>query len=37
MPVTVEYSITDYGETLEDVITEMSRWGQEHRNRIIGS
>lgn len=36
MPVTVEYSITDYGETLEDVIIEMSRWGQEHRNRIMG-
>lgn len=36
MPVTVEYSITDYGETLEDIIIEMSRWGQEHRNRIMG-
>lgn len=37
MPVTVEYSITDYGKTLEDVIIEMSRWGQAHRDRIMGS
>lgn len=36
-PVTVEYSITDYGKTLEDVIIEMSRWGQGHRNRIMGN
>lgn len=35
-PITVEYSITDYGATLEDLIAEMSRWGQEHRNRIMG-
>ena len=34
-PITVEYSITDYGETLEDLIIEMSRWGQNHRNRIM--
>lgn len=27
-PVTVEYSITDYGMTLEDVIVEISQWGK---------
>ncbi len=36
MPVTVEYSLTDYGKTLEEVIAEMSQWGQTHRNRIMG-
>lgn len=36
-PVTVRYSITDYGATLEDLITEMSQWGQQHRDRIMGS
>ncbi len=36
-PITVEYSVTDYGMTLEDLINEMNRWGQEHRNRIMNS
>lgn len=36
-PITVKYSITEYGMTLEDLILGMSRWGQEHRNRIMGS
>ncbi|MEX0773512.1 MAG: helix-turn-helix domain-containing protein [Balneolales bacterium] len=36
-PITVEYFITDYGMTLENLITEMSRWGQKHRNRIMGN
>ena len=34
-PVTVEYELTSYGKTLEDIIREMVRWGHEHRKRII--
>ena len=35
-PVTVEYEITPYGKTLEDLIREMVRWGMEHRKRVVG-
>lgn len=35
-PVTVEYSITDYGRTLEKVIHEIREWGVSHRLKIIG-
>jgi DNA-binding HxlR family transcriptional regulator len=34
-PVTVEYEITSYGKTLEAIIKEMAKWGQQHRKRII--
>jgi DNA-binding HxlR family transcriptional regulator len=34
-PVTVEYEITPYGKTLEAIIYEMAKWGQQHRKRII--
>lgn len=33
-PVTVEYEITPYGKTLDNIIKEMVRWGHEHRNHI---
>jgi DNA-binding HxlR family transcriptional regulator len=36
-PVTVEYELTPYGKTLENIIHEMVRWGIEHRRRIVGS
>lgn len=36
MPVTVEYSLTDYGRTLKKVIGELHNWGATHRKRIIG-
>ncbi len=36
MPVTVEYSLTDYGKTLKKLIGELHSWGSQHRNRIIG-
>ncbi|MBL7683986.1 MAG: helix-turn-helix transcriptional regulator [Flavipsychrobacter sp.] len=36
MPVTVEYSLTDYGRTLKKVIGELHTWGEKHRMRIIG-
>lgn len=34
-PVTVEYSITPYGKSLEKVIFELGKWGSEHRARIM--
>lgn len=34
-PITVEYSITDYGKTLGPVIGEIGKWGAEHRNKLF--
>ncbi len=34
-PVTVDYELTPYGKTLQDIIKEMVRWGLEHRKRIF--
>ena len=34
-PVTVEYALTPYSETLKEVLEAMGRWGQQHRERII--
>lgn len=36
-PVTVEYSLTAYSETLSDVIIAMHKWGLQHRNKIMNS
>lgn len=33
-PVTVEYNITEYTDTLDDVIMALRDWGLMHRNRI---
>lgn len=33
-PITVEYELTDYGRTLQDIIDEMERWGKKHREKI---
>lgn len=35
MPVTVEYSLTEYGQSLDKVIEVMREWGTEHRERIM--
>lgn len=35
-PVTVEYSLTEYSKTLSDVIISMCKWGEKHREKIIG-
>jgi DNA-binding HxlR family transcriptional regulator len=35
VPVVVEYSITEYGHSLDNVILELYKWGKEHRKRII--
>ncbi len=34
-PVTVEYELTSYGESLENVIAELVSWGTKHRKRIL--
>jgi DNA-binding HxlR family transcriptional regulator len=35
-PVIVEYSLTEYGKTLQKLMDELRVWGSEHRKRIIG-
>ena len=35
-PVTVEYELTEYGKTLDDVIDALRDWGVKHRNKILG-
>lgn len=34
-PITVEYSITDYGRTLGPIIGEIGKWGAAHRNKLF--
>lgn len=34
-PVTVEYELTPYSNTLDNVIQELHRWGSQHRERIF--
>jgi DNA-binding HxlR family transcriptional regulator len=35
-PITVEYSLTPYSQSLSDVIIAMYNWGMQHRNRVVG-
>ena len=35
MPVTVEYALTEYGRSLEPVMIALSKWGKNHRRRIM--
>ena len=34
-PVTVTYSITEYGKSCESVMSELYRWGVEHRRKVF--
>lgn len=34
-PVTVEYALTPYSETLTELIIAMHNWGQQHRKKIV--
>ncbi|MGM9509079.1 winged helix-turn-helix transcriptional regulator [Larkinella sp. GY13] len=34
-PVSVEYAITTYGRTLDDVLGSLREWGMKHRRKII--
>jgi DNA-binding HxlR family transcriptional regulator len=36
VPVIVEYSMTPYGKTLDDVIEALREWGVNHRKKIKG-
>ncbi len=33
-PITVEYELTEYGQSLKPLIDSMGAWGKEHRERI---
>lgn len=35
-PITVEYSITEYGKTLSPLIDEMAKWGIDYRKTVYG-
>jgi DNA-binding HxlR family transcriptional regulator len=35
-PVTVEYELTEYSESLSEVVLAMHSWGVAHRKKIIG-
>ncbi|HCS19070.1 MAG TPA: transcriptional regulator [Bacteroidetes bacterium] len=35
-PPTVEYAITDHGNSLDNVISALRDWGLQHRKQIIG-
>jgi DNA-binding HxlR family transcriptional regulator len=34
-PITVEYEITEYGKSLEPMVSGIVEWGSEHRRRIM--
>lgn len=34
-PVTVEYALTAYSETLSEVLDAMHKWGEAHRRKIM--
>lgn len=34
-PVTVEYSLTEYGKSLKPVVLALHSWGSKHRERIL--
>lgn len=36
-PVTVEYALTKYSESLDPIIEEMREWGLQHRRRLMNS
>ena len=35
-PPAVEYSVTDYKHSLNDVILELRNWGKQHRKKVLG-
>src|SRR6476661_3925788 len=34
-PVTVQYALTTYSSTLNEVLIAMEKWGFQHRNKIV--
>ncbi|MEP7110939.1 MAG: helix-turn-helix domain-containing protein [Ferruginibacter sp.] len=37
MPVVVEYELTDYSDTLQNVLQALSEWGAKHREKVRNS
>jgi len=35
-PITVQYVLTEHGETLKTIIKDLTDWGISHRKKIIG-
>ncbi len=35
-PITVEYAVTPYSETLKEALNALESWGKQHRRKIIG-
>jgi DNA-binding HxlR family transcriptional regulator len=35
VPVTVEYSLSDYGKSLDYVIAALREWGKKHRSKLF--
>lgn len=35
VPVIVEYSLTEYGESLDTLIQELYKWGTKHRKKVM--
>ena len=35
VPVVVEYSMTEYGKTLDNLIEELHKWGVMHRKKVL--
>ena len=35
-PVTVQYELTEHGQTLKAIIDNLAEWGLSHRQRILG-
>ena len=36
IPVVIEYSLTEYGGSIDKLIAELAAWGIQHRNRMTG-
>jgi len=35
-PITVQYELTEHGDTLQTIISNLADWGVVHRNKIVG-
>ena len=35
IPVSVEYTLTEYGKSLDDVIVALRTWGKKHRSKLF--
>jgi DNA-binding HxlR family transcriptional regulator len=36
-PITVQYELTDHGDTLQTIISNLTDWGIVHRKKIVGN